>query len=158
MTPTSRPASEGDLDELLRMYAELEAEQAELRPLWPLADGLDEPIGDSFRSILNDPESLLVIGEFDGVPLGFCWARSEPLLNQAGGRRVGVVRLIHTEREARGVGIGEAMILPVLQELRARGHRLFDARVSPGHRHAKNFFESNGFAARLIVMHHNDDR
>jgi hypothetical protein len=30
--------------------------------------------------------------------------------------------------------------------------------VSPGHRYAKNFFESNGFSARLIVMHHNDRR
>jgi hypothetical protein len=48
------------------------------------------------------------------------------------------------------------MIQIVLAEFRASGHRLFDARVSPGHRLAKNFFESNGFSARLIVMHHAD--
>ncbi len=48
------------------------------------------------------------------------------------------------------------MIRHVLEEFRGRGHRFFDARVSPGHRHAKNFFESNGFSARLIVMHHAD--
>jgi GNAT superfamily N-acetyltransferase len=140
------------------MYRELEAEQADLRPLWPLADGLDEPITESFESVMRDQASLLVIGEIDGVPLGFCWARSEPLLSQAGNDRVGVIRLIFTDREARGVGVGEAMILPVLDELRSRGHHLFDARVSPGHRHAKNFFESNGFSARLIIMHHDDSR
>ncbi len=156
MTPTSRHATEYDVPELVRMYRDLEVEQANLRPLWPLADGLDEPIAASFSKLMQDPESLLVIGEIDEVPLGFCWARSEPLLAQAGGEQVGVIRLIFTEHEARGVGVGEAMILPVLEELRRRGHHLFDARVSPGHRYAKNFFESNGFSARLIVMHHND--
>ena len=34
----------------------------------------------------------------------------------------------------------------------------FDVRVLPGHRLAKNFFEANGFSARLIVMHRDDDR
>jgi GNAT superfamily N-acetyltransferase len=140
------------------MYGDLRAEQAALRPLWPVADGVDEPADAAFVSIMADAESLLVIGEIDQVPVGFCWARSEPLLSQAGGDRVGVVRLIYTDHEARGVGVGEAMIEPVLDELRDRGHHLFDARVSPGHRHAKNFFESNGFSARLIIMHHDDHR
>lgn len=158
MTPGSRPATEDDIPELVRLYRELAAEQAALRPLWPWADGLDEPIAESLASLLTDDDSLVYLGEIDEVPLGFCWARSEPLLVQAEGARVGVVRLIYTEPEARGVGVGEAMIEPILATLRARGHSLFDARVSPGHRHAKNFFESNGFAARLIVMHHNDRR
>jgi GNAT superfamily N-acetyltransferase len=158
MTPTSRPAIEDDIPELLRMYRILEAEQADLRPLWPIADGLDAPLAESFASVIRDEDSLVVIGEIDQVPLGFCWGRSEPLLAQAGGSRVAVIRIIFTEPEARGVGVGEVMILPVLDEMRRRGHHLFDARVSPGHRHAKNFFESNGFSARLIIMHHNDDR
>jgi len=157
MTPTSRPATTDDISELVRMYRELEIEQSNLRPLWPLADGLDEPIGESFGAVLDDADSLMVVGEIDQVPLGFAWARSEELLSQAGGERVAVVRLIFTDHEARGVGVGDAMITLVLHEMRQRGHRWFDARVSPGHRLAKNFFESNGFAARLIVMHHNDD-
>jgi len=43
-----------------------------------------------------------------------------------------------------------------MASMRAEGLRLFDARVSPGHRAAKNFFEAHGFSARLIVMHHAD--
>ena len=78
------------------------------------------------------------------------------MLPQAAGEEVGVIRLIFTDPEARGVGVGDAMITQALAELRGRGLRYFDARVSPGHRHAKNFFESNGFSARLIVMHHAD--
>jgi hypothetical protein len=44
----------------------------------------------------------------------------------------------------------------ILEHLRADGHRLFDAHVLPGHRLVKNFFESGGFAARSIIMHHRD--
>jgi hypothetical protein len=46
----------------------------------------------------------------------------------------------------------------VLAELRQRGISKFDAHVLPGHRLAKNFFESGGFSARSIVMHHDDKR
>ena len=79
------------------------------------------------------------------------------MLDRAAGERVGVVRLIYTDEEARGVGVAEAMATDALERLRATGHRRFDARVSPGHRAAKNFFEANGFAARLIIMYHEDE-
>ena len=158
MNVSSRRGTIDDLDQILLLYRALEAEQSAIKPIWSYADGVDEPAEASFKDILEDPQSLLYIGEIDGYPLGFLWARSEPLLVHADGERVGVIRLIFTDHEARGVGVGEAMIVPVLDELRASGHVRFDARVSPGHRHAKNFFEANGFAARLIVMHHDDER
>ncbi len=157
MNVTSRPATNDDLDELTRMYRLLEAEQAALRPLWPVADGLDEPILDSFCEILDDAESVLLVGTIDDIPVGFLWARPEDLLTQANGERVGVIRLIFTEEPARGVGIGDAMASSALDRLRGLGLRYFDARVSPGHRLAKNFFEANGFKARLIFMHRDDE-
>lgn len=156
MHVTSRTATSDDVGTVIEMYRALADEQEALRPLWPLADGLAEPATAALEDILADDQSVLLIGEIDGYPLGFLWARVEPLLPQAGGEEVGVIRLIFTDPEARGVGVGDAMITQVLAELRRRGLRYFDARVSPGHRHAKNFFESNGFSARLIVMHHAD--
>lgn len=156
MQVTSRAATVDDIDILMAMYRVLSDEQEALRPLWPLADGLAEPATAALEEILGDEDSLLLVGEIDGYPLGFLWARVEPLLPQAEGEDVGVIRLIFTDPEARGVGVGDAMITQALAELRGRGLRFFDARVSPGHRNAKNFFESNGFSARLIVMHHAD--
>lgn len=156
MQVTSRAATIDDLDIIVALHRDLAAEQEALRPLWPLADGFAEPARDSVSDVFADADSLLLIGEIDGYPLGFLWARVEPLLPQAGGENVGVVRMIFTDPEARGVGVGDAMVTQALSELRGRGLRYFDARVSPGHRHAKNFFESNGFSARLIVMHHDD--
>lgn len=155
---TARSATRADVETLSGLYRLLEAEQAALKPMWPLADGLDEPVAESFRSTMEDDDSVLLMGELDDVSLGFLWARIEPLLSQAEGRRVGVVRLVFTEAEARGVGIGSTMLAAAMAELSARGIDLFDARVSPGHRNAKNFFEAHGFSARLIVMHHDPAR
>ena len=153
----ARPASEADLPELIRLYGLLEPEQADLTPLWPVADGLAEPIESSFKAILDDEDSALVIGTIDAIPFGFIWMRKETLLPQAEGAEVGSVRLVFVQLEARGVGVGEAMITMILDDFRSRGIRLFDSHVSPGHRLAKNFFESNGFSARRIVMHHSED-
>jgi L-amino acid N-acyltransferase YncA len=154
MDPSSRFATEADAPAILDLYREGVEEQAALRPLWPLADGLAEPATDAVAGILGDPGSRLVVGEIDGVVVGFAWARSEALLPQAGGDPVCVVRLVYTTPEARGVGVGDRMLTLLMDDFQGRGHRHFDARVSPGHRHAKNFFEAHGFSARLIVMYH----
>lgn len=153
----ARPASSNDVPDLVRLYRLLEVEQAALRSLWPVADGLAEPIEDSFGSLLDDGDSTVVMGLIDDVSLGFLWMRVESLLPQANGARVGVARLIFVEPEARGVSVGEQMITMVMDDFRGRGIRLFDSHVSPGHRLAKNFFESNGYSARRIVMHHSED-
>lgn len=153
----ARPAASEDLTELVRLYRLLAIEQAALKSLWPVADGLAEPVADSFASLLADGDSMIVIGLIDNVPLGFLWMRVEELLPQADGAGVGVARLIFVEPGARGVGIGEQMITLVMEEFRDRGIRLFDSHVGPGHRLAKNFFESNGYSARRIVMHHSED-
>ncbi|MFQ5948144.1 MAG: GNAT family N-acetyltransferase [Acidimicrobiia bacterium] len=156
MDITARPATEDDLEHLLRLYRRLEQEMVALKTMWLLADGLPEPVEAAFKEALDNSDAYVYLGEVDGVPLGFVVSRSEALLPQAHGERVGAVRLIYTEPETRGVGVGEAMITAALRDLREAGHRLLDAHVPPGHRNAKNFFEAAGFAARSIVMHRDD--
>jgi len=153
----ARPAASDDLTDLVRLYHLLAVEQAALKSLWPVADGLAEPVADSFASTLADDDSMVVIGLIDNAPVGFLWMHIEELLPQAGGARVGVARLIFVETEARGVGVGEQMITLIMEEFRDRGIRLFVVHVSPGHLLAKYFFESNGYSARRFVMHHSED-
>jgi GNAT superfamily N-acetyltransferase len=126
--------------------------------MWPLADGLAEPVERSFRDLLDDQESIVVIGLLDGYPFGFAWARVEQILPQAGGAEVGAIRLIYVDPEAREVSLGEEMREYLMDLLRKRGISRFDAHVLPGHRLAKNFFEAGGFSARSITMHHDDAR
>jgi len=156
MTVIARPAGPDDLPSLTGLYGDLAAEMDAIKPIWSVADGLPAPIGESFASLLADSGSFLYVGEIDGVPVGFLMARDEELLPQAGGRRIAAVHLIFTLSGARGVGVGEAMIELFLAKAISRGIVEFDAHVSPGHRESKNFFESNGFKARSIVMHRSD--
>ncbi len=158
MHVSARPATADDLGILEVLYRSLEAEMVALHPMWPLADTFPEPVRDGFAAAITDPEALVVLGCIDQVPFGFMYGRSEPLLPQAGGQRVAAIRMVFTDFEAREVGIGEAMRDTVVDHFRATGHSLFDAHVLPGHRLAKNFFESGGFSARSIIMHRNDDR
>lgn len=156
MSLAARLATPSDVTTVVTLYRQLEVEQSALKEMWPIADGLAEPVEESVLQAIDDRKAIVVIGEAEAVPFGFVLARIEELLPQAAGTRVGAIRLIYTEHEARGVGIGATMIRFTLDELREQGLDRFDAHVLPGHRHAKNFFEASGFAARSIVMHHRD--
>ena len=153
----ARVATSDDLGELVRLYRRLTVEMSEYHRMWELADGLPEPVDEAIAEGLQDPDTFIYLGTIDDVIFGFILARSEPLLAPVATERVGSIRLVFTEPEAREVGVGEAMLDAILTGLRTAGHRLFDAHVLPGHRLVKNFFESGGFAARSIVMHHRDE-
>lgn len=158
MRVTARTAGTDDVPALVRLYRGLETEMTALHPMWPLADGLAEPVDSSFQRLLEDPDVLVVLGEVDGYPFGFASARVEEILPQAAGERIGSIRLIYVEPEAREIALGEEMRDYLMGQLRQRGISRFDAHVLPGHRLAKNFFEAGGFSARAIIMHRDDHR
>jgi GNAT superfamily N-acetyltransferase len=124
-----------------------------IHPLWSRADGLRPPLEDSLNAAIDSADKVLLLASIDQVDVGLLLAVCEQLLD---GEPIGSIRLVFVEEEARGIGVGESLRDEVLGRLRARGISMFDAYVLPGHRLAKNFFEQGGFAARSIVMHHND--
>lgn len=156
MEVAARMAGPDDLPALLRLYSSLEAEMASIHPMWPLAEGLAEPVEQSFAEALSDGSTSIYLGTIDEVPFGFLLARTEELLPQAKGEKIGSIRLVFVEMQAREVGLGEAMRERAMSDLRQQGITRFDAHVLPGHRLVKNFFEAGGFAARSIIMHHVD--
>ncbi|MEA2002823.1 MAG: GNAT family N-acetyltransferase [Actinomycetota bacterium] len=151
-----RLAQPDDISRLVQLYGPALREQSDLREAWTVAEGLPEPIPEAFASIIGDVTSFVAVGLIDGNVFGFIWARIEPLLPQADGEQMGVIRLVYVAEAARTVGVGEVMLEAALASMRGRGVRRFDAVVSPGHRLAKNFFESAGFSARRITMYHRD--
>jgi hypothetical protein len=153
MEVSARAAGPADLPDLVRLFRLLEAEMADLEPIWPLADGLPEPVEDALATAICSPDTTLLVGCIDACVVGFLHAVGRELAPQAGGERVGAVRHIFTEMPAREVGVGEAMLHAFLESELSNGVQRFDAQVTPGHRLTKNFFESHGFSARSIVMH-----
>lgn len=151
-------ATQDDLPVLADLYRGLQKEMSALHPMWPLADGLAEPIEDSLVRTMESDDSFVVLGRVFSYPFGFLLARYEELLPQAGGERIGSIRLVFVEEEARQVSLGEAMRDLAMEKFRESGITKFDAHVLPGHRLAKNFFEAGGFSARAIVMHHDDHK
>jgi ribosomal protein S18 acetylase RimI-like enzyme len=158
MKVDARDATIQDLPILELLYRKLESEMTALHAMWPIADGLDEPVSDSLAAALDDVDTVVLVGSIDGYPFGFLLARVEETLIQSGGQRIGSIRLIFVEQDAREVAVAEEMREEALALLRERGITKFDAHVLPGHRLAKNFFESGGFSARSIVMFHDDER
>lgn len=156
MSVTARLAGAEDVGVLVDLYRKLETEMVAIHPMWPRADGLDEPVEQSFLTHIRNPSARVYLGEVDGYPFGFIYGRTEELLTHEGDTRVASIRLVFVEEDARGVGLGEIMRDALMDDFRELGHHLFDAHVLPGHRLAKNFFEAGGFSARSIVMHHND--
>ena len=157
MKVAARPATVDDLARLVELYGPAIAEQIELREAWAVAEGLAEPVARTLAEIIADDGSYVGVGLIDEFVFGFVWARIEEMLPQAGGEKLGVVRLVYVEEAARTVGVGEAMLADAMSHLRSHGISRFDAIVSPGHRLAKNFFESADFKARRITMYHRDD-
>ncbi|GIU83501.1 MAG: hypothetical protein KatS3mg008_0276 [Acidimicrobiales bacterium] len=99
---------------------------------------------------IRSPEHLVLVGTYDEVPVGFAVARLESLHD---GSRLARLHEIYVEPDARGVGVGGALMLGVLRWAAEQDCVGIDARVLPGDREAKNFFERHGLTAREIVVH-----
>jgi GNAT superfamily N-acetyltransferase len=99
---------------------------------------------------LADRQRGVWSGTFDGVVVGYAAVHDQEL---ADGSRIGVIDDLFVEPEARGVGVGEALMEQILDWCGSRGCSGVDASALPGDRATKNFFEASGFTARLLIMH-----
>ena len=142
-------ADAGQLDALRARAVEAVAGQRS-GPLFLRAEGArDTGSGDGHGA------DLLAVAEIDGAVVGFLEAVLVPVGSD--GARLCRVTAVYVEPDAREVGAGEALMELVTSWARETGVVGIDALALPGARELKNFFESAGFAARLIVMHHRLD-
>ena len=147
MLLTSRTATKDDLDLLAHLARSARAAAESERGGAVFLD-FDLPPLERF---LERPDAVVVLGELDGAPLGL--ALAELQRPPSGAPPVARIDLIYVEPDARGVGLGEIIADHVVSWARDAGARGVDALVLPGMREGKNFLESAGYVARLIVMH-----
>lgn len=147
-----RPAAGEHIELLAEMAAEAVAEQADARGgwVWSRREVRERPFAESLAADLDDPDCAVWIGEIDGAPVGYAVTAVETLQT---GEMLGRVTDLYVAPGAREVSVGEALIGEVLRWCTERGCVGVDSMALPGNRATKNFFETFGFTARLLVLH-----
>jgi GNAT superfamily N-acetyltransferase len=93
---------------------------------------------------------VVLVGTLDESIVGYASAEVELLRD---GRKLAVVHELFVEPPARQAGVGEELMGALLAWANEQECAGADATALPGNRATKNFFEANGFTARLLVMH-----
>ena len=147
----ARPAQAEELPRLAELAAAAAAEIAAFRGGELLTGGLHREYPASVRSGLETyhaaDDRLLLAGTLHDsiVGLAAVRARTDP--------PVGSFDLLYVEADARGVGVGAAIVEAGTDWLRRAGCSGVDIVALPGARDTKQFLEGAGLVARLIVMH-----
>jgi len=97
----------------------------------------------------QDPSCSLWIGSYCGLDVGVASASRAPTPSG----QYCIAELLYVEPAARGVGVGEALMLEVAAWASQLGLEGIDVSVVPGNRDTKSFLEGMGFKARLLVLH-----
>jgi GNAT superfamily N-acetyltransferase len=150
---TARRATPSDLPEVVRLARLAAVELGPLRggSLFLAGESRSEPIEPGLTAALDDPDQAIWLGALDGVAVGYAATRLERL---ADGRLLAVATDLFVEPLARAVGVGEALMTEILAWAKGLGAVGVDSWALPGARETKNFFEEQGFTARLLTMHH----
>jgi GNAT superfamily N-acetyltransferase len=147
-----RPATDGDLPRLAELARLAIAELSPMKggDVWAAREARQEPLDESLKAALADPDTRVLCGTIDDAVIGYAVVHLDDLPH---GGRVGVLDDIFVEQEAREVGVGEALVNDVIEWCREADCIGIDSSALPGNRQTKNFFETFGFTARLIVVH-----
>jgi ribosomal protein S18 acetylase RimI-like enzyme len=70
---------------------------------------------------------------------------------QIDGNRADIIN-IYVEPDAREIGIGDALLSQLIDELRRREISYVNAQALPGDRATKNLFERHGLIAQTIIV------
>ena len=103
-----------------------------------------------FRHLLETDQVRAWVGDLDGATVGFAVSR---LVELADGTSLAEIDALYVLPEARGVGLGEALMDEVLAWAAGAGAAAVDAVALPGDRVTKNFFERYGMTARALQVH-----
>jgi GNAT superfamily N-acetyltransferase len=149
----ARPAVPDDLPRLAELHRQAKAELLPQRggEVFLAREASEVFTETGLEAALADPCQGVWVGTIDDFVVGYVTARVETLRD---GRMLGVVDPVFVEPGARAVGVGEALMDNAVPWLRAQGCFGVDAHALPGMRETKNFFETFGFTARLLVVHH----
>ena len=146
----TRLADKNDISVASALLHDAEAEIERWRGgnlLWQ--DRPSGEIADLLAKCLDRDDMLCVIGTLDDVAVGIGLVARTQLANSD---PIAKIHILYVLKDARGVGIGEAMMAALSEWSQAKGCNGMDATALPGDRSTKNFFESHGMSARALTL------
>ncbi|MCY3577128.1 MAG: GNAT family N-acetyltransferase [bacterium] len=148
----ARPALPDEIGLIAGLAREARNEALEYRggDRWMATEAAPEPLEDYLAQLIADPEAVLVAGIWDDTVVGYGWARR--IVRQDGSAIARIEELFVTP-DARSVGVGESLFNALLLWARDQELVAMDAFVLPGHREAKNFFETFKMTAHALIVH-----
>ena len=149
-----RTAGADDVDRMVELTVAFLAAGAARRGAGdtrPTDEGGRPPVASrpAVSAYLDGPGRMALVGLLDDWTAGAALCR----VDVAGDVRRGVLDMCFVEPGAREIGLGQLLLERSVAWFRAQGCAGVDGTAFPGDRGAKQFFESAGFKARLIVMH-----
>lgn len=149
---TARPAHPDEIGAVAGLAREARQEVLEYRggERWMITEAAPEPLEDHLAGLLADPEAVLLAGIWDDTVVGYGWARR---LVRLDGSPIARIEELFVTPECRSVGVGESLFDALKQWAQEQGLVAIDAFVLPGHRHAKNFFETFKMTAHALIVH-----
>ena len=149
----ARRAADSDIAAVTELAVTAAAELAPRRGgyVWARLEARAEPLEQSLDRDHRSDDALVVVGTIDEAVVGYGVIR---LVELHDGAVLGRVTDIYVMPEARGVGVGEAMMDELMDWARRRACIGVDSLALPGDRETKNFFETHGLVARAITVHH----
>ena len=147
---TARPARDDDMPACLELLAWALTDVRSMRGGPALAWNMT-PAEVLARWMAAPPaDAAVFVGEFHHAVVGLAAATVavRPHATELSGR----IECCYVEKEARGVGVGTALMDSVVAWCGQRECRDVDALALPGDRLSKQRFEGAGFTARLLVL------
>lgn len=141
-SPSFRPAESTDLPALVAMLAD-DALGASREII---ADPPANCYGEAFAAIASDPNQLLLVMESEARIVGFLQLSFIPSLSRRGAWR-GQIESVRIASDARGGGLGRALLDHAIALCRERGCSLVQLTTDKSRADARRFYEQLGFAA-----------
>ena len=148
----ARPARPDEIGAAAELAREARREALAYRggKRWMATEAAPEPLEEYLAGLVADPNAVLVTGIWADSVVGYGWARRIIRLD---GSLIARIEELFVTPEARSVGVGESLFDALKQWARDRDLVAIDAFVLPGHREAKNFFETFKMTAHALIVH-----
>jgi GNAT superfamily N-acetyltransferase len=143
----ARPATDADRPSCAQLLGEALAHAASMRGGPALVGGATAE-GLLTRWAEANRATGVFVGEYAGAVVGVLAVAKRDL----DGQRRGRIECCYVDRDARGVGVGSALMEAAVEWCAASGCVEVDALALPGDRATKQRLEASGFTARLLTL------